>query len=121
MKVSRIPEVPEEPAQSPLFTADTVTRQILAPPELTSNLSCSVVNFQRGVKNKYHTHSSDQILIVTSGIGIVATENEQREISVGDVVLIPAGEKHWHGARQESYMGHITVTSKDSKTTQLED
>ena len=51
----------------------------------------------------------------------MATDDEEREVTVGDFVHIPAGEKHWHGARKESYMSHITITGKDSQTTQLED
>jgi quercetin dioxygenase-like cupin family protein len=50
-------------------------------------------------------------LIVTSGSGMVATENEEREIGVGDVVHIKAGERHWHGAKADTTMGHITVTA----------
>jgi quercetin dioxygenase-like cupin family protein len=121
MKVSRTSEIPEVPAQSPLFTGEAVTRQVLTPPEITTNLNCAIVNFGRGIRNKFHTHTSDQVLVITSGTGTVATEQEEREVTVGDVILIPAGEKHWHGARKESYMSHITVMAKDSKTTQLED
>ena len=91
MKVSRTSEVPEVPAQSPLFTGEAVSRQVLAPPEITTNLSCAIVNFSRGIKNKFHTHSSDQVLVITAGIGIVANEQEEREVTVGDVILIPAG------------------------------
>ena len=47
-------------------------------------------------------HDCDQILVVTAGKGIVANETEQREITVGDVVHIKAGERHWHGARVDS-------------------
>ena len=57
----------------------------------------------------------DQILVVTSGSGIVATEHEQREINVGDVAHIKAGERHWHGAKADTTMGHITVTLVGSK------
>ncbi len=120
MKVVRTAEVPEEPADSPLMTGGAVTRQNIVPPEIAKNFNCGIVNFPRGSRNFFHTHTSDQILVITSGIGIVATENEQREVGVGDIVHIPAGEKHWHGARKESYMSHITITAKDSQTTQLE-
>jgi quercetin dioxygenase-like cupin family protein len=46
-----------------------------------------------------HIHSSDQALFVTAGKGIIATETRQEAIrqeaiSVGDVVHIPAEEKH---------------------------
>jgi 4-carboxymuconolactone decarboxylase len=120
MKHTRIAEVEEEEAVSPLFTG-TVTRQNLVPLEQVQNVNCAVVNFPRGIRNKFHTHTSDQILVITSGIGIVATETEQVEASVGDVVHIPAGEKHWHGARKESPVSHIAIMLKDSVTNQLED
>lgn len=120
MKVTRIAEVPEEAAVSPLFTGGDVTRQNLVPPEVVNDLNCAVVNFSKGSRNKFHTHSCDQVLVITAGIGIVATESEQREVSVGDIAHIPAGQKHWHGARKESYMSHITITLKDSQTEQTE-
>jgi hypothetical protein len=41
---------------------------------------------------------------------MVANEREQHEINVGDVVHIKAGERHWHGAKAETTMGHITIT-----------
>ena len=45
-----------------------------------------------------HRHTSDQILIITEGTGVVATPDEEKTVSAGDVVLIPANEDHWHGA-----------------------
>ena len=60
------------------------------------------------------------MLIVTKGRGTVATENEQVNVGPGTVVIFPAGEKHWHGARKGFTFSHITVTSQDSKTTQFE-
>ena len=62
-------------------------------------------------------HNCDQVLIVTSGSGMVATEHERREINVGDVVHIKAGERHWHGAKADTTMGHITITLAGSQAT----
>lgn len=118
MKVVRMSEVAKEPVTSRLFTG-AVTRQPLAPDSKDYNIS--IVNFEKGVRNKLHTHTSDQILIVTAGKGIVATETEQREVSVGDVILIPAGERHWHGSGGDSEFSHISLQLASSTTTQLED
>ena len=52
-------------------------------------------------------------------LGIVATKEEEVEIGVGDVVHIKAGEKHWHGAKADTTLGHITVTAVGSKATFL--
>jgi quercetin dioxygenase-like cupin family protein len=121
MKVVRTAEVSEESVSSPLFTGGTVTRQTIVPTEEANNFNCGIVSFGRGARNKFHSHTSDQVLIITSGIGIVATEHEVREVTVGDIIHVPKGEKHWHGARDRSPMAHITITAKGSETTQLED
>ena len=49
---------------------------------LTFNLG--IVHFSAGAMNKMHTHTSDQVLFVTAGTGIIATETHQEIIHVGD-------------------------------------
>jgi len=87
------------------------SRQTIIQPGDSTNYNCSVVNFSQGCTTGWHTHTCDQILVVTSGSGMVATEHEQHEINVGDVVHIKAGERHWHGAKKDTTMGHITITA----------
>ena len=72
--------------------------------------------FAKGAKNKFHAHSSDQILFVTEGHGLVATEANEVSIQEGDSVFIPAGEKHWHGATSDSNFAHISLTGANSTT-----
>src|SRR5437763_2537458 len=119
MKVVRMTDLPREPAASPLFTGQVFRQSIVDPAESTS-FNFSIVNFSAGSRNKFHQHTSDQILIVTEGTGVVATNAEKRTVSAGDVVLIPAGENHWHGAPGATPMSHITIQTKDSKTQQNE-
>ena len=118
MHVVRMGDVPKTPRETPLFTGE-VTVQPLIPEGGDYNMA--VVNFGKGVRNKLHTHESDQILIVTAGRGIVATEFEQREVTVGDVILFPTGEKHWHGATEDSEFSHIYISRAGQKTRQVED
>ena len=91
------------------------TRQTIIPSGESANYNCSVVNFSQGCNTGWHTHDCDQVLIVVSGSGLVATETGQHEINVGDVAHIKAGERHWHGAKADTTMGHITITLADSK------
>ena len=119
MRVVKINGVKRESLSGPLFTSSDVTRQVLLPDSKEYNVN--VVNFGKGVRNKFHAHDSEQILIVTSGKGIVATETEKTVITVGDVVIIPAGEKHSHGATEDSELSHIYVSRLGSGFTQLED
>ena len=119
MRVTKISEVKKESFSSPLFTGPDVTRQVLLPDSKEFNVN--VVNFGRGVRNKFHAHDSEQILLVTSGNGMIATEAEEKVIIQGDVVIIPAGEKHWHGATKDSNFSHIYLSRLGSKVTQLEE
>ena len=119
MHIVSMADVPENPLITPLFTGKEVTSQALIPGGGDYNMS--IVNFGKGVRNKFHVHESDQVLIVTAGKGIVATEQERRTVTVGDVILFPKGEKHWHGASEDSEFSHIYITKAGGKTTQLED
>jgi quercetin dioxygenase-like cupin family protein len=119
MKVVKTSEVVKEPFVNPIFTGADVTLQVLVPG--SREFDVNVVNFGKGVRNKFHAHEGEQVLIVTAGKGIIATEAEKRVITAGDVALIPAGEKHWHGATEESEFSHIYITRRGGKVTQLEE
>jgi quercetin dioxygenase-like cupin family protein len=121
MKVLKPDEIPAESANSPLFTGGPVTRQPLLTAEMSNNFNLAIVNFSAGARNKMHTHSSDQVLFVTAGNGIIATQTHQEVITVGDVVHISAEEQHWHGATRDSAFSHIALTAKGSTTTQVEE
>ncbi|MAQ38427.1 MULTISPECIES: (R)-mandelonitrile lyase [Thioclava] len=72
--------------------------------------SGSHVTFEPGARTAWHTHPAGQTLIVTFGRGRVQREGGPvEEISQGDVVWFPAGEKHWHGASSATAMSHIAV------------
>ncbi|MBI2848381.1 MAG: cupin domain-containing protein [Chloroflexi bacterium] len=121
MKIIKPNLVAREQVSSRLFTGGEVTRQSLVSSEMRRSLNMAIVNFGKGARNKFHTHTSDQVLIVTAGNGIVATEQEERTVSPGDIIFFPAGEKHWHGATKDSAFSHIYVVSSNSETKQLED
>ena len=118
MRVVNRHQVEKVPFTNPLFTGSEVAIQVLLPE--SREFVANVVHFGKGVRNKFHAHSDEQILIVTSGKGIIATETDQIEITEGDVVLIPANEKHWHGATNNSEFSHIYISKPESKLEQLE-
>ena len=110
MKVVTLKDIPNAPMEGaePIagYTGPVSrSRQTIIQPGESANYNCSVVNFSQGYTTEWHTHNCDQVLVVTSGSGIVATEHEQREINVGDVVHIKAGERHWHGAKADTRWG----------------
>ena len=68
------------------------------------------MTFEPGARTAWHTHPPGQTLIVTSGAGRVQRWGGPiEEIRHGDVVWIPPGEKHWHGASPTVAMVHIAI------------
>ena len=119
MRVIRIAEVDIVPIDTatpiPACTGGPArrTRQPILPEGASKHFNSSIVNFEKGATTGWHVHKSDQILVITAGVGMVANENEEQEVTVGDVVHILEGENHWHGAKKESYMSHITITAAE--------
>ena len=72
------------------------------------------VTFEPGCRNNWHIHHADkgggQILLVTGGRGYYQEWGKPaRELHAGDVVNIPAGVKHWHGAAPTSWFAHLAI------------
>ena len=75
-----------------------------------ARLNSSRVSFEPGARTAWHSHPLGQTLYVISGIGRVQAKGGPiREIRPGDVVWIPPGEKHWHGASPANGMTHIAM------------
>jgi quercetin dioxygenase-like cupin family protein len=79
-----------------------------------------VVNFVAGARTKFHTHTCDQVLYVTSGAGFVGTRDENVEIAEGDTALIPEGEVHRHGAVDGADFSHISLQTGQCVTEVVE-
>ncbi|CAM3573339.1 cupin domain-containing protein [Rouxiella silvae] len=70
----------------------------------------ATVSFEPGARTAWHTHPLGQTLIITFGRGWLQEEGEEiLEMNPGDVIWIPAGIKHWHGASPENAMTHIAI------------
>jgi 4-carboxymuconolactone decarboxylase len=82
-------------------------------PEADIRLSGARVTFEAGARTAWHTHPLGQLLIVTAGTGRVQRWGDPiDEIRQGDVVWIPPGQKHWHGAAPNSSMTHIAIVEQ---------
>jgi quercetin dioxygenase-like cupin family protein len=83
----------------PLFNANAPSRT-----------SGGRVTFEPGARTAWHTHPLGQTLIVTAGSGWVRQWGGPiQDIREGDVVGIPPGQKHWHGATATTGMTHIAI------------
>ncbi len=68
------------------------------------------VTFEPGARSNWHTHPVGQVLIITSGVGRTGEWGKPvQEVRPGDVIICPAGVKHWHGAAPNSPMTHISI------------
>ncbi len=75
--------------------------------------SGTLVTFEPGARTDWHSHPLGQRLIVTAGCGRVQQWGGPiEEIRPGDVVIIPAGVKHWHGAAPTTAMSHMAIQEK---------
>jgi quercetin dioxygenase-like cupin family protein len=83
-----------------------------------SRTSGAYVTFEPGARTAWHKHPFGQVLIVTAGSGLIQQWGGPiEEIRQGDVVWIPPGVKHWHGAAATTGMTHIAIQEQlDGKT-----
>lgn len=80
------------------------------------------VTFEPGCRNNWHIHHASsgggQILICVAGRGYYQEWGKAaQELNPGDVVNIPAGVKHWHGAAKDSWFSHLAVEVSGTDTS----
>lgn len=83
-------------------------------PVSTEQVFIANVTFEPGCRNFWHIHHAKsgggQILICVRGRGWYQEWGKPAHaLKAGDVVNIPAGVKHWHGAASDSWFAHLAV------------
>ncbi len=82
-------------------------------PLASGSVPVSNVSFEPGCRNNWHIHhgtagGGDQILICTAGSGWFQAEGDDPvSMEPGTVIRVPAGTKHWHGAKADSWFSHL--------------
>jgi quercetin dioxygenase-like cupin family protein len=107
VKVTRI-----DPAQAEAQDAPSFIGRVLAQPLVADEarvLRLGAITFQDGARTRVHRHDYDQVLLITDGAGILATPEQEHHVRPGDVVFVPAGEAHWHGAQPGQSMSHVSI------------
>ncbi len=101
MKISRIDQTQakHDASRANYFDGEVNTQSLVGPAESSA-------------RTRPHIHEQDQVLHIIEGRGIVATEAEKEFVSVGDVITIPSGTWHWHGATRNSAMAHISIMKR---------
>ncbi len=80
----------------------------------TEQVAIGNVTFEPKCRNNWHIHHADkgggQMLLVTAGEGWYQEWGKPaQKLKAGDVVNIPAGVKHWHGAAENEWFQHLAV------------
>ena len=109
IKIARSDSLQSNRGSAQYFTGSVQVQQLF-PAYDPSRTSGGRVTFEAGARSAWHTHPLGQILVVTEGIGwIQQWGGPIEEIRKGDVIWIPAGVKHWHGATPNTAMTHIAI------------
>jgi quercetin dioxygenase-like cupin family protein len=98
----------EDPKLSPYMEGEARIQQLFNPAQANGH-TILMVYFNPGARTRPHIHKQGQILHITEGKGIVTINTEERVVNAGDVVVIPPGAWHWHGATPDTAMSHLAI------------
>ncbi len=109
LSIARAGTQPSQKGPADYFTGSVRIDPLFQPKE-TTLASGAYVTFEPGARTAWHTHPRGQMLVVTAGVGRVQIEGGPiEEIRPGDVVWIPPGKRHWHGASPTTAMTHLAI------------
>ena len=109
----------ENTAYSQYFIGNSYLNPLTDPK--TTAVFLANVTFEPGCRNNWHIHHAKsgggQLLICTAGSGWYQEEGKSPvSLEPGMVITIPAGVKHWHGAKADSWFSHIAVEVPGEET-----
>jgi quercetin dioxygenase-like cupin family protein len=109
MDIRQCGTIPTVRGSASWFTGTAWQDLALEAPE-PARVRTVMVCFEPGARTHWHTHPLGQTLVVIAGNGRAQSwGGPVREIKAGDVVWIPPGEKHWHGAGPTTSLTHIAI------------
>src|SRR3954468_18470968 len=116
MEIKKAGSQPSGKGPAEWFTGTVRIDPLFSAPD-PARVAGAAVTFEPGARTAWHTHPLGQTLIVTAGVGRAQRQSEGKlgpieELRPGDVVWIPPGEKHWHGASPTTAMTHIAVQER---------
>jgi quercetin dioxygenase-like cupin family protein len=91
------------------FTGETWQTRLL-PEQEPDGTTAGVVRFEDGSRTNWHIHPGEQVLYILEGEGRVGTATEEQQVGPGDIVVLPARQRHWHGAAAGKHMTHLAVS-----------
>ena len=115
MKIQDLEKEGFKPAPADYFTGNAFLKPLVVADAVT-NCNVSDVYFEPGCRNNWHTHPSNQILIVKQGICFYQEEGKPvQQVPTGGTINILPGVRHWHGASPDAPMVHIAININTEK------
>ena len=107
-------------SRNPIFVGSVSTQEVVNE-ALGELLRVTAVTFEDGAVNRPHRHTTDQVLVATSGTGFVATDDDHHRLEPGDIAFVPAGTRHWHGANRATTFTHLSILTPGHTETDDDD
>jgi quercetin dioxygenase-like cupin family protein len=104
----RLDRTQSAPSTNPIFVGSVSTQEVVNE-VIGELLRVTAVTFEDGAVNRPHRHTTDQVLIATSGSGFVAGDDGHHALEPGDVAFVQSGTRHWHGAKPETNFTHLSI------------
>ncbi len=115
MKNENLEQQGFKPAPADYFSGKAFVKTLVAADDVT-NCNVSDVYFEAGCRNNWHTHASNQILLVKEGVCYYQEEGGTvQQIAAGGAINVLPGIKHWHGASPDSPMIHVAININTEK------
>jgi quercetin dioxygenase-like cupin family protein len=112
LTIEHADELPKNIGLPTNFSGAVYYQRIAAAPD--GSLSIARVTFSQGARTFWHVHTGEQVLYFLEGRGRVQQRGEPAvDAAVGDVVRIPPGAEHWHGAHPDEThrMRHMAISA----------
>ena len=94
---------------SPPFTGEAYLQPLIQPDTVFNFPATNNITFAPGAHSTWHRHGG-MVVMVTGGVGLYQEEGKPAQIlRKGDVLQIPAGVRHWHGATEDSWFSQIVI------------
>ncbi len=118
MKIIRTRDVKTPLERESAFTGRAFGQNFNNEPVPEGGIYVNNVMLEPGARTWWHSHDFGQVIQVTAGLGLIANDKgESALLQPGDLVVVPAGEWHWHGAAPNQFLLHLTVNPGNSSST----
>ena len=98
-----------EQLPAPPFTGEAYIHQMIAYDSIFKFPATNNITFAPGAHSSWHRHGG-MVVMVTGGVGLYQEEGKPAQVlRKGDVLQIPAGVRHWHGATQDNWFSQIVI------------